>query len=325
MLLAFVAATSANVNTPVPPFRFAKAVGNGMILAAAPKQAMIWGFCEKEGKVTVGIAGKIISATVGPDQADGKLTTWRVLLPATKASFDTHNITASSSNVTLTLADVMFGEVWVCSGQSNMAYPLGSPTCWNASNINCTDTNKTKGHNTAQCGYGCVENAGEEIAAMANYDSGMRLYSVGFSSEPTPQADTTEGHWETPSKMGGRFSAMCWFFGRDVYAKLSPKVPVGLIETNVGGTPDQHWSSPDALQQCKGHGNSWDWPDNFTDSVLWNGEFINKDRAHLSVHFTVTRTLCFLHEGMVVPLLRTVHSGAIWMQVSAECRACRRV
>ena len=45
-----------------------------------------------------------------------------------------------------------------------MEYPLGTPTCWNASNIHCTD--HAAGHNTAQCGYGCVENAGAEIAAM---------------------------------------------------------------------------------------------------------------------------------------------------------------
>jgi sialate O-acetylesterase len=171
-----------------------------------------------------------------------------------------------------------------------MQYPIGSPTCWNASNINCTDTNKS--HNLAQCGYGCSENAGEEIAAMANFDSGMRLLQVPGSSKTTPQADMTSRGWQTPSKTGGIFSAMCWYFGRDVYDKLSPKVPVGLIETNVGGTPDQHWSSPDALQACKGHGNSWDWPANFTDSVLWN--------------------------GMVVPLLRTVHSGAVWMQGEAN-------
>jgi sialate O-acetylesterase len=122
---------------------------------------------------------------------------------------------------------------------------------------------------------------------MANYDSGMRLFHLGGGPSTTPKADMSAGSWTKPSNVANqRFSAMCWFFGRDMYAALTPKVPVGLIETNVGGTPDQHWSSPDALQQCKGHGNSWDWPDNFTDSVLWN--------------------------GMVVPLLRTVHSGAVW-------------
>ena len=85
-----------------------------MVLAAAPKQAMVWGFCQEGTKaVTVGFGGKSISATIGPDQADGKLNTWRALLPATAASFTTHNITATSGNTTLTLANVLFGEVWV--------------------------------------------------------------------------------------------------------------------------------------------------------------------------------------------------------------------
>jgi sialate O-acetylesterase len=91
--------------------------------------------------------------------------------------------------------------------------------------------------------------------------------------------------------MGGRFSAMCWFFGRDVYAKLSPKVLVGLIEINVGGTPDQHWSSPDALRQCKGHGNAWDWPDNFTDSVLWNGEYTRRRATTVSTSLYISQWL----------------------------------
>jgi hypothetical protein len=106
----------ATAPSPAPTFSFAKAVGDNMILAAAPKQAMIWGFCDEGTKVTVNFGGKLQAATIGPDQADGKLTTWRVLLPATAASFDKHNITATSANTTLHLADVMFGEVWVCSG-----------------------------------------------------------------------------------------------------------------------------------------------------------------------------------------------------------------
>ena len=87
---------------------------------------------------------------------------------------------------------------------------------------------------------------------------------------------------------------MCWFFGRDVFDALgknqTSKVPVGLIESNVGGTPGQHWSSPDAFGACKGAepGTRGIFPTSLTDSVLWN--------------------------GMVVPLLRTVHSGAVWMQ-----------
>jgi sialate O-acetylesterase len=110
----------------------------------------------------------------------------------------------------------------------------------------------------------------------------------------------TATSWLTPSSQGGGFSANCWFFGRDVYNKLNPngsqKIPVGLIQTTWGGTPDQHWSSPEALQQCtvgyNGKNESWLFPKGYTDSVLWNGQ--------------------------VVPLLRTVHSGAIWYQGEAN-------
>jgi sialate O-acetylesterase len=68
---------------------------------------------------------------------------------------------------------------------------------------------------------------------------------------------STKG-WLPPSGWGGSFSAMCWFFGRDLYDAMETKVPVGLVQTDVGGTPDQHWSSPDALEKCKGP-DPWDW------------------------------------------------------------------
>ena len=116
---------------------------------------------------------------VQPTQATGKQMTWRALLPATAASFDEHNITATNSaGVVLTLSGVLFGDVWVCSGQSNMQYPLGSPTCWNASNTNCTVPD-------AQCAYGCVNNSGVEISAMADYDTKMRLMIVSSKTRKT--------------------------------------------------------------------------------------------------------------------------------------------
>jgi hypothetical protein len=103
---------------PPIPFGFAKALGNGMVLAAAPKQAMVWGFCAPGAAVEVSLdgVGKLM-ATVGPDQATGALTTWRVKLPASKASFTNHTITATSAGKTVTLSGALFGEVWVCSGR----------------------------------------------------------------------------------------------------------------------------------------------------------------------------------------------------------------
>ena len=172
-------------------------------------------------------------------------------------------------------------------------YPLGSPTCWNASNINCTAP-RVNGYVDRQCSYGCVQNAGHEIKDMANYPN-MRLYqNSGWEhGSKTPMAESSNSGWLTSDKFNGGFSAMCWFFGRDLYTSLSASGkmrPIGLIETNVGGTPDQHWSSPNALDACKNlPGNpKWQWPSNFTDSVLWNGK--------------------------VVPLLRNTIKGVVWMQ-----------
>ena len=79
--------------------------------------------------------------------------------------------------------------------------------------------------------------------------------------------------------------------GRDIFNAMPTKVPVGLVSTYVGGTPVQHWTSPDGLATCDGP-NSWNWPKGFLDSVLWN--------------------------AMVVPLLRTVHSGVVWYRAFAS-------
>ena len=143
--LLFTALGPTNAFDELQNFRFAVASGSNSILAASPKQAMVWGFAPDGATVVVSFGNHTnLPTTVGPDQADGKLTTFRVLLPATIASFDKYNITAtcihgcdSSSTPRIISTNVMFGEVWLCSGQSNMGYPLGSSTCWNASNTDC--------------------------------------------------------------------------------------------------------------------------------------------------------------------------------------------
>lgn len=287
-----MSAESAAAADPPPSFRFAKVVASGMVLQSAPQQAMVWGFCATGATVSISFQNHTIPAIVEVDARAplNHTTTWRALLPPVEASFDEHSITATSGTVTISLKGVLFGDVWICSGQSNMAYPIGTPTCWNQSNINCTVKD-------AQCSYGCSNQSGTEIAAMSNYDTSMRLFIVQGVGSKTPQLEMHGSTgWLTPSTMGGQFSAACWFYGRDLYTKLAStsgytKRPIGLIESNVGGTPDEHWSSPDALHQCMGP-HSWNWPTNFTDSVLWN--------------------------GFMVPLLHTVHSGAIWYQGEAN-------
>jgi len=82
----------------------------------APSSAVVWGFAPAGARISVGFDGQPLHAVTSA--AD---SVWRVKLPPTPASMTaSHNITATSSGRTITLSDVLFGDVWVCSGQSNM-------------------------------------------------------------------------------------------------------------------------------------------------------------------------------------------------------------
>jgi len=271
------------------PFRFASNMGDGMVLAAAPKKATIWGFTpHADDTVTVHFGRHQVHATIEPDHATKALTTWRVLLPETEQGFKAHDITVTSREVpeyNLTLSGVMFGEVWVCSGQSNMAYPLadhGEKNCWN--------------HNAPR-DYGCVADAKTEIQRMHLYDDSLRLFEVYQHSSQVPLPEvmtlpnphsTTGSAWRKPSETNGDFSAVCWFYARDLYTSLSPKRPIGVMSSAVGGTRNEMWSSPKVLNDhcTESHRPSFD------DSTLWN--------------------------AMILPLLRTTISGAIWYQGEAN-------
>jgi len=111
--------------TPLPPpppsFRFSGAHSDHMVLQAAPDQAAVWGFCPPGDAVTVRFDDKALPATLSTVNGS---TLWTVALPATAASFTSHTIDAHSklSGQTISLEDVLFGDVWVCSGQSNSAH-----------------------------------------------------------------------------------------------------------------------------------------------------------------------------------------------------------
>jgi sialate O-acetylesterase len=142
---------------------------------------------------------------------------WKVVLPAMPAG-GPYSLTVSGSN-TVKYDDVMIGEVWLCSGQSNM-----------------------------ELGIGHGNNAKEEIAA-ANHP-GIRLLMVENRWTPQPQSDM-EGSWKvcTPETVaaGGwqGFSAVGYFFGRELNEKLG--VTIGLIEADWGGTRIESWTPPEGF------------------------------------------------------------------------------
>jgi len=174
------------------------------------KPLPIWGWADPGEKVTVSFAGQQKAAKI---DTNGK---WLVTLDPLKASDQPQDLTVTGAHhQTLTVKDVLVGEVWLCSGQSNMGMTV-------------------KG----------VTNADKEIAE-ANYPL-IRMYSVGSGSAVEPQ-DKCRGQWQvtTPATVGG-FSASAYFFGRNLFADL--KIPVGLINSSVGGTAIEAWTSMDVMK-----------------------------------------------------------------------------
>ena len=214
---------------------FSRALGDHMVLQAAPQRATIWGATTPGAVVTTTFDG--INRTATADENG----TWRQQLPPTPASsLRSHLLLfSSSSGETTKLQDVLFGEVFVCGGQSNMEMAIPAAT-----------------------------NSSAEALAANAYPH-IRIFSVGHrTSSATPLLDlqTVWEPWQVASNTTIRedfgpghtlfstFSAVCWFFGRGVADALARRagtpVPVGLISNNWGGTKLEVWTPPDAFGAC---------------------------------------------------------------------------
>jgi sialate O-acetylesterase len=174
----------------------------------------VWGWAAPNTEVTVSFAGQTKSTHAN---ADGK---WLVKLGKLKASFTPQNLVVSAGE-TKTFTNVLVGEVWLGSGQSNMEKPVGEQ------------------HGQKPC-----LNAEAEIAA-ANYPN-LRLFRIEKALSPTPLADLgVHQGWVECSPVtlvGTHFSAAAYFFGREIHTNLN--VPVGLIESSWGGTRIEPWTPP---------------------------------------------------------------------------------
>ena len=181
-------------------------IGDNMVLQQGT-HLPFWGTAEPGEAVTVTIGGSSASA-----KADDK-GNWKVELPAVSAAGPV--AVAVKGNNEIALKNVIVGEVWVCSGQSNMEWPMS-----------------------------LTRDAKSEIATAANPQ--IRLFRVAHMVSGEPQTDV-QGSWVecTPENVKD-FSAVAYFFGRDIHN--ATKRPVGLIETAWGGTPAEAWTSRPMLE-----------------------------------------------------------------------------
>jgi sialate O-acetylesterase len=214
LLLTFLSAIGHSVQAEI---RLPKVFNSHMVLQQ-DKPLVVWGWASPNETVKVQLGTASAEAQAN---ASGE---WKVVLPAMKAGGpDTLTVSGSSK---VQFDDVMIGEVWLCSGQSNM-----------------------------EMGIGMCNNAKEEIAA-ADYP-GIRLLMIPNKWTPEPQSDTTEskteGTWklcspQTVAEGGwGGFSAAAYYFGRELHKQLG--VTIGLIDATWGGTRIESWTPPEGFAE----------------------------------------------------------------------------
>lgn len=169
----------------------------------------VWGWAAPGTKLSVRFAGQTRQAVTG---TDGK---WSILLDAMEASAEGRVLAVESGGSLLEVKDVLVGDVWLCSGQSNMEMGIA----------------------------GCNED--EEIS-KANYPN-LRLITVPHVVAYKPQK-TFSGNWKScsPQNLRAGFSATAYFFGKKLQADLN--IPIGLIHSSWGGTMIEAWMSGESLR-----------------------------------------------------------------------------
>ena len=169
----------------------------------------IWGWAAPGEKIQIRFNSKSVHAITG---TDGK---WLAFLPAMKAG-GPYTMEIKGKHV-IVLKDILIGDVWFCSGQSNMVHQMRLH--------NITYANDIAQANYPQIRHFCIPTA----ASLAN-----------------AQEDLPQGYWRwANSKDVNDFSAVAYFFARKIYNRYH--VPIGLINASVGGTPIEAWTSEEGL------------------------------------------------------------------------------
>ena len=204
-LLAFLVTwQTAQAEVSMPKF-----FSDNMVLQRE-RPIRIWGRAANGESVTVRFAGSEVSV-----QTD-RTGRWEATLPAMAADATPREMTVTGRADTVRFTNVVVGDVWLCSGQSNMEWRLDPTTDCEA-----------------------------EIAASANPN--IRLLSVGDKIAFEEQDDIDSGRWvECTPETSRVFSAVGYWFGKFIHTETG--VPVGLIDSSWGGTDIETWTSWDAMR-----------------------------------------------------------------------------
>jgi sialate O-acetylesterase len=256
------------------------------------QQVPVWGEAAPGEQVTVEFAGQKLTTKAG---ADGR---WSVALAPLKVGKPRRLVVTASNR--LVLEDVLVGEVWLCSGQSNMAWPLPR-----------------------------ARNAKAEIAAASHPQ--IRLFQVPRLVSKVPVDRPKGGTWRVCSPEHARsFSAVAYFFGRHLHQQLD--VPIGLVQSAVGGTPAEAWTSSKGLDdpefasiRARWQKADADFPRFQQKLKAWQEAAAKAKQAGekppprpRGTNPMRTHRASGLYNGMIAPLLPFAIRGAIWYQGEAN-------
>ncbi|RXM45658.1 sialate O-acetylesterase [Flavobacterium sp. YO12] len=213
LLLVLSAKLSLSAQVKLPAL-----VSDNMVLQQNTK-VNLWGWASPNEKINIQLGWSNLPVNVTAD-AEGN---WKTTVETPKGGETAYDIIIEASNK-ITLKNILIGEVWLCSGQSNMFFPVG------------------REEGTWKTG---VKNYEEEVknAVFPN----IRLFTVALNASAKPLEDVT-GSWKICSPESIKtFSAVAFFFGRDLYQKLN--VPIGLLSTSWGGTKAEAWTAQSVLEE----------------------------------------------------------------------------
>ncbi|MFT6899047.1 MAG: sialate O-acetylesterase [Paraglaciecola sp.] len=240
------------------------------------KPVVIWGNTQAGKKVTVTLnlaADKQISRQ-GMSGNDGQ---WQITLPP-QAAGGPYALIIKDDMSHIKVDDVLVGDVWLASGQSNMEWKLG----WN------------------------VEGGPAEIATseMPN----IRFFNVDNNFAASEQTHIPSPGWQLASpQTSPEFSAIAWFFAKQNHSQK--QVPVGIIDSTWGGTPAEAWTSLDALQRIPGYkGEAKELQQN---TAKWQQEFARNELLEKQKSTLLNNTLAY-QDGQILSL---DYDDASWQHV----------
>jgi sialate O-acetylesterase len=250
LLFILIIFTSVTIFSEV---RLPHLISDGMILQRNTN-IKIWGWAANKEKILINFLDTTYNTTAN---SNGD---WSIMLPKLKAGGPYQMQISASNNITI--KDIMIGDVWVCSGQSNMELYMRDVS-WVYKSIIANSTN-----DYIRQFY---------VPQKYNFDQPQKDFE-------TKNLPAWQSAWKSANPENVlNFSAVAYFFGRDLYNKY--KVPIGLINSSLGGSPAEAWISEEALKEFPKYFKE---AQRFKDSTLIN-HIENSDKTRIDAWYNLLR------------------------------------